>query len=67
MKKFKKIIRAVLVLAVLAGLIYLIPKVITVVRLKRAADSYVAASSVSTLKIQRQRLSMIRMTRNSVQ
>ena len=33
MKKFKKIIRAVLVLAVLAGLIYLIPKVITVVRL----------------------------------
>ena len=50
MKKFKKIIRAVLVLAVLAGLIYLIPKVITVVRLKRAADSYVAASSVSTFK-----------------
>ena len=50
MKKFKKIIRAVLVLAVLAGLIYLIPKVITVVRLKRAADSYVAASAVSTFK-----------------
>ena len=49
MKKFKKIIRAVLVLAVLAGLIYLIPKVITVVRLKRAADSYVAASSVKYL------------------
>ena len=50
MKKFKKIIRAVLVLAVLAGLIYLIPYVITVVRLIRAADSYVAASSVSTFK-----------------
>lgn len=49
-EKFKKIIRAVLVLAVLAGLIYLIPKVITVVRLKRAADSYVAASAVSTFK-----------------
>lgn len=50
MKKLKKIAGIIFAFLLLSGIIYIIPKAVTVVHLKEEADSYVAASSVSTFK-----------------